>query len=53
VVIFADMPESEVAKTALAMLFGALIGGYKDVLGYFFGSSKSSSDKNKILADRG
>lgn len=50
-VILADMPTSEVAKTAVAMLFGALIGGYKDVLGYFFGSSKSSSDKTALLAN--
>lgn len=50
-VIIVDMPTSEVAKTALAMLFGALIGGYKDVLGYFFGSSKSSADKTAMLSN--
>jgi hypothetical protein len=47
------MPDSEVARTALAMLFGALIAGYRDVLGYCFGSSKGSSDKNALLAGRG
>lgn len=49
-VIVCDMPAGEVAKTALAMLFGALISGYKDVLGYFFGSSKSSADKTQLMA---
>lgn len=52
-VIICDMPTTEVAKTALAMLFGALITGYKDVLGYFFGSSKSSADKTTLLANGG
>jgi hypothetical protein len=49
-VILYEMPVSEVAKTALAMLFGALIGGYKDVQSYFFGSSKSSAEKTELLA---
>jgi hypothetical protein len=51
-VIIADMPTNDVAKTALAMLFGALIGGYKDVQSYFFGSSKGSADKTELLAKK-
>jgi hypothetical protein len=31
------------------MLFGALATGFGQVLGYFFGSSKSSADKTKLL----
>lgn len=51
-VIIVKMPTDDVAKTAIAMLFGALIAGYKDVLGYFFGSSKSSADKTQLLAGK-
>lgn len=32
------------------MLFGALATGFGQVLQYFFGSSKSSSDKTKLMA---
>lgn len=54
VLVFKQIPDSnEVAKVALPMLFGALIAGFKDVLGYFFGSSKSSSDKTKLLVAKG
>jgi hypothetical protein len=49
-VILADLPDSEVAKSALLMLFGALVASYKDTIGYFFGTSKSSSDKTKLIA---
>ena len=31
------------------MLFGALSTGFGQILGYFFGSSKSSADKTKLL----
>ena len=31
------------------LLFGALIAGFTQVVNYFFGSSKSSSDKTKML----
>jgi hypothetical protein len=31
------------------MLFGALATGFGQVLQYFFGSSKSSSDKNEQI----
>jgi len=52
IALVVDMPTSEMAKTALAMLFGALVGNTKDVYGYFFGSSKSSVDKTSLLASR-
>jgi hypothetical protein len=34
------------------MLFGSLATGFGQVLGYFFGSSKSSAEKTEILANR-
>lgn len=36
---------------AVFMLFGALAGGFGQVLQYFFGSSKSSSDKTVLMAN--
>ena len=33
------------------MLFGTLSTGFGTVLGYFFGTSKSSGDKDKIIAN--
>jgi len=32
------------------LLFGGLVAGFTQVLNYFFGSSKSSSDKTKLLS---
>jgi hypothetical protein len=53
ILIFKQIPDSnQTAKVALPMLFGALISGFKDVLGYFFGSSKGSSDKTALLAKK-
>jgi len=37
-------------KDALNISLGALVGGFSAVLGYFFGSSKGSSEKNDIIA---
>lgn len=48
-VIVVDLPTSEASKIVMSMLFGALVSGFKDVLGYFFGSSKSSADKTRML----
>jgi len=48
--IFRQIPDTnEMAKVALPMLFGAMISGFKDVLGYFFGTSKSSREKTQLL----
>lgn len=38
------------ARDAVMMLLGALVASYRDVGNYFFGSSKSSTDKTKLLA---
>ena len=32
---------------------GALLGAFGAVVGYFYGSSKGSSDKTKIMAENG
>ena len=42
-----------VETTMLAMCVGALVNGVGQVLNYFFGSSKSSSEKNAIIAKKG
>lgn len=34
------------------LVIGALVSQFSNVVGYFFGSSKGSADKNKILADK-
>jgi hypothetical protein len=38
-------------KDVLLILIGALTVGWKDVMGYYFGSSADSGDKNKIISD--
>jgi hypothetical protein len=35
------------------LLIGALISGFTQVLSYFFGSSKGSSDKTKMMSAKG
>jgi hypothetical protein len=39
-------------KSALDIALGALVAGFTGVLGYFFGSSKGSSEKNDMLAPK-
>ena len=36
-------------ETSINLVVGALVGSFTLVVGYFFGSSKGSSDKNKML----
>jgi len=36
-------------KDALLIVLGVMAGAFANVVGYFFGSSKGSSDKNEIL----
>lgn len=45
-----ELTLGEGAWTALSMLLGALVATYKDITGYFYGSSKGSSDKSDIIA---
>lgn len=46
-IFYAVPPEN---KDALNIALGALVGGFSGVLGYFFGSSKGSSEKNDIIS---
>jgi|GEM_PF-781405 len=47
-------PVTSLKENALIMMIvGGLISGFTQVLSYFFGSSKSSSDKNKYLQAKG
>ncbi len=50
VLIFVKMPEGQ--ANIVYMLLGTLGTGFITVLGYFFGSSKSSSDKTVLLAGK-
>lgn len=47
-----DMPVSDVSQTAISMLLGALISSYRDIMNYFFGSSKGSAEKTELLAQQ-
>ncbi len=42
----------ESATPVVTMLFGGLVSGFSMVLSYFFGSSKSSSDKTLLLSGK-
>jgi len=48
--IFYEIPEKNVQMVNIAL--GAFIGAFLTVVGYFFGSSKSSSDKTKIMSEQ-
>ena len=40
---------SQAAHDVMLILIGALAGALSTVLGYYFGSSKSSADKNEVI----
>lgn len=44
-----SLPEG--SSEVVFMLFGTLSTGFGTILAYFFGSSKSSSDKTKLMSD--
>lgn len=48
ILIFHELPKD--SNGVIFMLFGALSAGFGSVIGYFFGSSKSSADKSELLA---
>ena len=48
VLTFVKLPPDSTGVVFL--LFGALVAGFTQVVNYFFGSSKSSSDKTKLLS---
>ena len=43
------LPEGQ--TEVIFMLFGGIVSGFSTVLGYFFGSSRGSQIKSKIIAD--
>jgi hypothetical protein len=47
ILMYVKLPEG--SSQVVYLLFGGLVAGFSQVLGYFFGSSKSSSDKTKLL----
>ena len=48
VLIYVPIPAG--ANQVVLLLFGGLVAGFTQVMNYFFGSSKSSSDKTAIMA---
>ena len=51
VLLFRPVPAGQ--SDVVYLLFGGLVSGFATVLGYFFGSSKGSNDKNILLAAKG
>jgi hypothetical protein len=47
VLIFSELDAS--VQDALLILLGVLASGFTAVIGYFFGSSKGSADKNEMM----
>jgi drug/metabolite transporter (DMT)-like permease len=48
--IYQTIPDNN--KDILNIVVGALIGSFTTVVGYFYGSSKGSADKNVLLKDK-
>ena len=48
-VIFVYMSKPSQDSGVMNLLLGALVAAFTTVLGYFYGSSKSSHDKTKLL----
>ena len=47
VLVYTQVPSDN--KDLLNLVVGALIGSFATVVGYFYGSSLGSSDKNELL----
>jgi hypothetical protein len=50
--MFAKVDVPEMFKEPLTLMVGALIGQFVQVINYVFGSSKGSSDKTRLLAQK-
>lgn len=48
VLVYTQVPDQN--KDLLNLVVGALIGSFATVVGYFYGSSLGSADKNQLLA---
>jgi hypothetical protein len=51
IILLHGAPESEKASAALLVLLGVLASGWKDTVGFFFGSSVGSAAKDKVIGD--
>ena len=47
ILIWTEIPQAN--RDVLNLVVGALIGSFASVVGYFYGSSKGSADKNDML----
>lgn len=43
------MIKAGIYETSINLIVGALIGAFTIIVGYFFGSSKGSADKNEMI----
>ena len=50
IVFVAEVPQGN--KDLGLLVIGALVAKFGDVVSYFFGSSKGSSDKNNLLKEK-
>lgn len=50
ILIFKQIPETN--NDLLYMVVGALIVSFNTIISYFFGSSKSSADKNEMIKNK-
>ena len=50
VLVYTSVPDQN--KDLLNLVVGALIGSFATVVGYFYGSSLGSSDKNEMLKQK-
>ena len=48
--VYTSVPDQN--KDLLNLTVGALIGSFATVVGYFFGSSAGSAEKNQMLTDK-
>lgn len=48
--VTSEVPEKN--KDLLNLVVGALIGSFATIVGYFYGSSKGSAEKNDIIAQQ-
>ena len=51
-IVLIYMIQSDEYKSELGIILGALVGAFGTVVGYFYGSSKGSADKNDLLKNK-
>lgn len=51
IILLHGVPDSEKATSALLVMLGVLASGWKDTIGFFFGSSVGSAAKDKVIGD--